>query len=126
VVLTNTFSGRPQEDIADAIDYVVLTPKGIDAKVRAIFDALQHARPDRTVFTSDFNAYLDARTAADYSRTLSMLGPPSSFHQTSSSDRGGMKFYEYRIVAGGKRLALSIYVTPEGKFEQFLISAAVN
>ena len=44
VVLTNTFSGRPQEDIADAIDYVILTPKGIDMKVRAVFDALQHGQ----------------------------------------------------------------------------------
>jgi len=126
VVLTNTFSGAPQNDIADAIDFVILPPKGMDAQVRAVFDSLQHGRSDRGAFTADFNAYLNARTAAAYVRTLGPLGPPTVFLQTGSTDRGGMKSYDYQIVAGDRPLSLSVYVTAEGKFEQFLIAAATR
>jgi len=121
-VLTNTFSGTPQNDIADAIDFIVLAPIGIDARVRAAFDGLQRGRPDRGMFTADFNAYLDAGTAAAYARTLGPLGPPAVFLQTDSADRGGMKSYDYKIVAGDRPLSLSVYVTPEGRIEQFLIA----
>jgi CubicO group peptidase (beta-lactamase class C family) len=124
VVLTNTFSGAPQTDIADAIEFVILQPTGIDARVLAIFDGLQHGRVDRSALTADFNAYLDARTAADYARTLGPLGPPTAFLQTGSEDRGGMKSYDYRIVAGEQPLSLSVYVTADGRIEQFLIAPA--
>jgi D-alanyl-D-alanine carboxypeptidase len=126
VVLTNTFSGTAPADIADAIDLVILPAKGIDARVRAVFDGLQHNHPDRAAFTADFNAYLDEPTAANYSRTLGPLGPPTLFVQTESGDRGGMKFYNYRIIAGAQVLALSTYVTAEDKFEQFLIAPATR
>lgn len=122
VVLTNTFSGTAPADIADAIDLVILPAKGIDARVRAIFDGLQHNRPDRAAFTADFNAYLDEPTAAAYSRTLGPLGPPTLFVQTASGARGGMKYYNYRIIAGGQPLSLSTFLTAEDKFEQFLIA----
>ncbi len=124
VVLTNTFTGTAPEDIANAIELVVLPVKGIDARVRAVFDGLQHHHSDRAAFTADFNAYLDEPTAEAYSRTLGPLGPPTEFVQTASGDRGGMKFYNYRIIAGGQPLSLSTYVTAEGKFEQFLIAPA--
>jgi hypothetical protein len=124
VVLTNTFSAAPEREIADAIDFAVLAPVGIDARLRAVFDALQDGRPDRSVFTADFNAYLDAGTAAAYAHILGPLGRPTAFLQTGSEDRGGMKSYEYRIIAGGRPLSLSVYVTPEGKIEQFLIAPA--
>jgi hypothetical protein len=125
-VLTNTFSGAPERDIADAIDFIVLPPVGIDARVRAVFNGLQHGRADRSAFTDDFNAHLDARTAAAYARTLRPLGPPTAFLQTDSEERGGMKFYRYRIVAGDRPLSLSVYVTPEGKIEQFLVAPATR
>lgn len=123
-VLTNTFSGTPERDIADAIDFIILPPKGIDVHARAIFDGLQHGRVDRSEFTPDFNAFLDARTSAAYEHTLGPLGPPSVFLQMASEKRGGMTFYGYRVVAGGKSLDLSVYVSAEGKFEQFLVAAA--
>jgi len=126
VVLTNTISGAPQIDIADAIDFVVLPPLGIDALAREVFIALQHGRPDRTRFTADFNRYLDDKTVASYSRTLGPLGPLTAFLQTDSADRGGMKYYEYKIVAGGQPLTLSVYTTPEGKIEQFLIASTAG
>jgi D-alanyl-D-alanine carboxypeptidase len=126
VVLTNTFSGTPAGDIADAIDFIVLAPLGIDARLRAVFESLQHGRPDRSAFTADLNAYFDAGTVAAYARTLGPLGPPTAFLQTGSEDRGGMKSYDYRIVAGDRPLSLSVYVTSEDKIEQFLIAPATR
>ncbi len=126
IVLTNTLSGAPQSEIADAIDFIVLPPVGIDGQMRAVFDSLQHGRADRSVFTADFNNYLDAGAAAAYARTLGPLGAPAAFLQTGSEDRGGMKSYEYRIVAGERPLALSVYVTSEGRIEQFLIAPAAR
>jgi len=125
-VLTNTISGAPERAIADAIDFVVLPPKGIDAQVREVFDGLQHGRPDRAAFTADFNTFLDAQTAAAYARTLGRLGPPTAFLRTGSDERGGMKYYDYRIVAGGQPLELSVYVAADGKFEQLLVADATR
>jgi D-alanyl-D-alanine carboxypeptidase len=126
VVFTNTFSAAPQTEIADAIDFVVLAPVGIDARLRAVFDGLQNGRPDRSMFTADFNAYLDAGTAAAYAHTLGPLGRPTAFLQTGSEDRGGMKSYDYRIIAGDRPLSLSVYMTSADKIEQFLIAPATQ
>jgi CubicO group peptidase (beta-lactamase class C family) len=126
VVLTNTFSGTPQNDIADAIALVVLAPLGIETRLRAAYDGLQRGEPDRRLFTAAFNGYLDAGAVAGYARTLQRLGAPTAFEQTGSEDRGGMKSYDYRIVAGGQALDLSAYVTPEGKIEQLLISKSTR
>jgi len=35
-----------------------------------------------------------------------------------------MKFYSYRVIAGNRPFDLSVYVTSEGKIEQFLIAPA--
>ncbi len=123
VVLTNTFSGSPESEIADAIDFVILAPRGIDAKVLAAFEELQNGRPNRGAFSDDFNRYLDGKTVAAYAHTLGPLGPATALVQTGSENRGGMKSYTYQLVAGDRPLTLSVYVTPEGKFEQFLIAA---
>ncbi len=124
VVLTNTFSGAPESEIADAIDFIVLAPLGIDSQVLATFDDLQHGRPNRGAFTDDFNRYLDEKTVAAYAHTLGPLGSPTALRQTESENRGGMKAYTYELVAGDRPLSVSVYVTREGKFEQFLIATA--
>ncbi len=126
VVLTNTISGSAQTDIADRLAYLVLPPKGLDPKVRALFEGLQHGKVDRSAFTENFNGYLDAKTVADYARSLGPLGEPTSFKARREGDRGGMKFHSYHIIAGGKPLDLTIYVMPDGKIEQFLIYAATS
>lgn len=123
VVLTNTFSGTPQTDIADRISYLLLPKTGTDARMQALFEGLQHGKVDRAAFTPNFNAYLDASTVAAYARTLGSLGEPTQFRLLREGDRGGMKFRLYRVVAGGKPLRLSVYLTKDAKVEQFLVYA---
>ena len=124
VVLTNTFSGSPQTDIAGRISYILLPPEGVDARMQGLFEGLQHGKVDRSAFTENFNAYLDAPTVRDYASSLGKLGEPTTFRLLRQADRGGMKFRLYRVVAGGKALTLSVYLTKQDKVEQFLVSAA--
>jgi D-alanyl-D-alanine carboxypeptidase len=126
VVLTNTMSGDPQGVIADRLAEIVLPRDPLDARMLGLFTALQHGAVDRAAFTDDFNAWLNRPAAADYARKLGPLGPPELFHRTGAFDRGGMKGYGFRVVAGGKALDLSIFVRPDGKVEQFLVSEAAN
>uniref|UniRef100_UPI0034E98505 hypothetical protein n=1 Tax=Enterococcus faecium TaxID=1352 RepID=UPI0034E98505 len=78
----------------------------------------------RAAFTQNFNDYLDASTVRDYASSLGPLGEPTTFRRLRVSDRGGMKSRLYRVVAGGRALTLSVYLTKEDKVEQFLVSAA--
>lgn len=126
VVLTNTMSGGPQSEIADRLAEILLPADPLDVRLRALFVALQHGSVDRAAFTDNFNAWLDPRAVADYADTLGPLGAPQLFRRTGAFDRGGMKGYGYKVVAGGKTLALSVFVRPDGKIEQFLVSKAAD
>ena len=126
VVLTNTISGAPQSVIADRLAEIVLPADPVDARMRALFIALQRGKADRGAFTDNFNAWLDAKVVAEFARTLGPLGAPDLFHRTDAFDRGGMKGYGYKIVAGGQALSLSAFVLPDGKVEQFLVSRAAE
>jgi CubicO group peptidase (beta-lactamase class C family) len=124
VVLSNSLAGSPQSDIADSIAYLILPPTGVDARMQTLFEGLQHGKVDRAAFTDNFNAYLSPGTVADYAASLGPLGAPTQFKLTRTQDRGGMKFRAYRVVAGGKTLRLTVYLTKADKVEQFLVYAA--
>ena len=51
-------------------------------------------------------------------------GPPDSISQTGRSLRGGMVFRRFEIVFPMKTLALTTFTMPDGKLEQYLVSAA--
>ncbi|ESQ75305.1 serine hydrolase [Asticcacaulis sp. AC402] len=122
VVLTNTMTGSAHTDIADRIAYILLPQQGVDAKVLAAFEGLQKGEADRAVFTDNFNDFLTDRALADHRQNLGTMGGPLQFTLARSSNRGGMEARSYRIrMENGKDLRLSVYVTKDGKFEQFLV-----
>jgi len=121
VVLTNTMSGGATGEIADRIAYVLMPPQGTDAHIQQVFEGLQQGKVNRADFTDDFNGYLDDATIADYRDTLGLLGQPMVFSLTRTANRGGMEYRGYRIRCGTQNLSLSVYVTKEGKLEQFLV-----
>lgn len=122
VVLTNTMSGNAMIEIADRIAYMALPQSGEDAHIRQLFEGLQAGRIDRTAFTENCNGYMTDATVADFKSTLGPLGEPGTFSLTRTEQRGGMEFRGYRIRAGRKTLSLSVYVTKDGKIEQFLVN----
>lgn len=94
-----------------------------DALIRGVFDALKQGRIDRSLFTNNANSYFTEPALKDYSASLSPLGDPQSFAQTSVSQRGGMMHRSYQVKYPQKTLRVNIYEMPDGKFEQYLISA---
>ncbi|MBP2158183.1 MULTISPECIES: serine hydrolase [Asticcacaulis] len=123
VVLTNTMSGNAFSEISDRIAFQVLPQHSVDAQVLATFKALQAGQADRAHFTGNFNAYLTDKALADHKQYLGALGDIVTFQMQGSSKRGGMDIRSYRLRAGEKLLSLSVFVTKDGKFDQFLVSA---
>lgn len=94
-----------------------------DALVRKTFDDLRQGKIDRAHFTENANSYFTGLALQDYAAGIGPLGEPDSFNQTSVSLRGGMTHRGYQVKYSQKTLNINIYETPDGKFEQFLISA---
>lgn len=122
VVLTNSMSGSAAGDIAERIAFTFMPGQGVDAHMQAVFEGLQAGRVNRDDFTENFNGYLSAAAVADYEKSLGVLGTPATFRLTRTADRGGMQYRGYRIRCGTKTLNLSVYVTKDGKIEQFLVT----
>ncbi len=90
----------------------------------AIYRSLQHGQLDRSLLSSNLNAYFTPEAIADFESSLGPLGEPLSFRQTATELRGGMTFREFSIVYPDKRLVLTTYTYPDGKLEQYLIAPA--
>ena len=91
---------------------------------RRIFDGLQHAQIDRTLFTSNANAYFTDTALKDFASSLGPLGTPQEFAQASQGLRGGMTLRRYRVRFPQKTLRITTFWMPDGKLEQFQIAAA--
>ena len=91
-------------------------------QARQIFLDLQQGKIDRSLLASDADSYFTTQVLADAASSLSPLGTPASFEQTSFGLRGGMTYRNFRIgFASGKSLRLSTFSTPDGKLAQYLI-----
>lgn len=123
VVLTNSMSGNAFTEISDRIAFQLLPPTGVDAEVLTTFKALQAGQADRGRFTDNFNLYLSDKALADHKQYLGALGEVVTLQMQGSSKRGGMDIRSYRLRVGEKLLSLSVFVTKDGKFDQFLVSA---
>jgi len=93
------------------------------AKVKTVFAGLQRGRIDRSLFTANANAYFSDEALADFAAGLGPLGAPQEFVQSNQSLRGGMTARSYRIRFAARTLRLNTFVMPDGKLEQYQISA---
>ena len=130
VVLTNIDANSAASQIAGKIATALFkasaTDKDADAALalaKTVFDGLQHGRIDRARFTSNANAYFTDAALADFAAGLGPLGAPQDFTQASQSLRGGMVFRRFRIKFGAKSLDVGTFTMPDGKLEQYQISA---
>ncbi len=92
-----------------------------DAEVRTILEGLQQGRIDRAQFTEDANYYFNDLALKDYRTSLEPLGKLQAVTRQSEQGRGGMTHLSYRAQFDKKTVVLNIYLTPDGKFEQFLV-----
>ncbi len=92
-----------------------------DGKVRAILEGLQQGQIHRSLFTADANSYFSEVALTDYRASLAPLGKLQLLTRQSEQLRGGMTYLSYHAHFEKNSVSLSIYLTPDGKFEQFLV-----
>ncbi|HXJ95578.1 MAG TPA: serine hydrolase domain-containing protein [Terriglobia bacterium] len=127
-VFTNLDGSSAAHSIASQIGPLLLSEKQDPQaaqqleQARRVFGELQDGKIDRSVLTSDADAYFTAQVLADAAASLKPLGAPQSFEQTSFGLRGGMTYRRFRLqFASGKSLAVSTFSVDDGKFAQYLI-----
>ena len=90
-------------------------------QARGIFSDLQQGKIDRSLLTSDADAYFTPQVLSDAEASLKRLGTPQNFRQLSVELRGGMTYRHFEIRLKEKALHLSTFTTPDGKLAQYLI-----
>jgi len=127
VVLTNQDAAPASGAIAQQIAQSLFTTEDAlaasrTAQARAIFEGLQRGTIDRSLFTSNANAYFSDQALKDFSSSLGPLGPPTAFVQTRKAERGGMAYRSYRATFPNRTLRVWTYETPDGKLEQYQVA----
>ena len=92
-----------------------------DEKIKEILDGLQGGHIDRRLFTENANAYFSEVALSDYRNSLEPLGKLMVLRKEAEEPRGGMTHLRYQAHYEKNTVAVSIYVMPDGKFEQFLV-----
>jgi D-alanyl-D-alanine carboxypeptidase len=92
-------------------------------QAKMILTALQAGKVDRKLFTADANYYFSAETIGDFQSSLAPLGDIQSVTQVSEEMRGGMVYRVYQVDFANGSVSVNTYTKPNGKLEQFLVSA---
>ena len=91
-------------------------------QARKILEGLQKGTIDRSLFTSNANAYFSETALKDFATGLATLGPLQDFTQTGRGLRGGMISRSYRARFASRTLRAWTYEMPDGKLEQYQIA----
>jgi D-alanyl-D-alanine carboxypeptidase len=127
VVLSNEDGVGLVGSLARQIATTLLLPDAPEGKpkdtavVRSIVEGLRAGRIDRARFTSNANAYFTPESLGDIRTSLAKLGKVKQVTFGGENLRGGMTHRSYAAEFEKKTLRLNIYVTADGKFEQFMI-----
>ena len=127
VVLSNQdgteLTGTLARQIAAAVFLpdAAMPPAQTIAQVRGILEGLQKGRVERGLFTSNANAYFSEQALRDFHDSLKPLGKLKSVTPGNEILRGGMTYRSYEAAFAKKTVTLSIFMTPDGKYEQFLV-----
>ena len=127
VVLTNQDASGAADDIAHGIAPLLferndpVTPERLE-QAKKIFEGLQHATIDRSLFSDNANAYFSAQALQDFAAGLGPLGTPKDFTQVRQGLRGGMTLRVYLLRFDKQTLRAWTYELPNGKLEQYQIA----
>lgn len=111
---------------AIALDLAEPAGKESDTRrVRAALENLRQGKIDRSLFTADANSYFSATALGDIKASLRPLGKLKAVTFGSEGLRGGMTHRGYRAQFAKRTLSLNIYLTGDGKYEQFLVEGGV-
>jgi CubicO group peptidase (beta-lactamase class C family) len=127
VVFANLFATDAQGAIANRISDLLFsaTDQATDkatAQTKAIFIGLQKGKIDRSLFTSNANAWFSDLALKDFQASLEKCGTVGDVRQTGTSLRGGMTYRGYRVHCGSTDYSVSTFVLPDGKLEQYIVT----
>lgn len=90
-------------------------------QVQAIVEGLQAGKINRALFTANANFYFTDAALADFKESLAPLGKLKSITRQFAGLRGGMKARGYKAQFETKTVSVSVYMTDDGLYEQFLV-----
>jgi D-alanyl-D-alanine carboxypeptidase len=99
----------------------VTAPAAEIQQVRGILEGLSKGQVDRSLFTSNMNFYFTDESLRDIEDSIAPLGALKSVTRTRESLRGGMTFRAYHAQFEKKTVTVTVYLTPDWHYEQFLI-----
>lgn len=126
IVLVNQDSSSVSSDIARNIASWLFEAghqEQSEEEALSLLVQLQKGKLDRSRLTENCNRYFSDQAVKDFSSSLASLGLPKWLKQTSQSQRGGMTFHGFEADFGSKSVNIWERVMPDGKVEQFQISA---
>jgi D-alanyl-D-alanine carboxypeptidase len=137
VVLSNQDAIELIGPIGSLVSKWMLEPESLEAgasgasttapdiqQVRGILEGLMQGRVERQLFTSNMNFYYTDVALHDIQSSLAPLGALKSVTRRREALRGGMTFRAYTAQFDKKALTVTVYLTPDGHYEQFLIEEA--
>ena len=128
MVLTNSDAADAATAVSDKLREVVFdSVSPVDRtrleEARRIFDGLREGKLDRTLLSENANDYFTPETVQDIARGIAPLGPVKSFELVATGSRGGMDLRVCEIKLAKRELELITRSLPDGKLEQYMISA---
>lgn len=99
------------------------TIKGLPPKevTLDLFHQMQEGKMKRENLGEEFNHFLTEERIASAKDRLKALGEPDKVEVESTAERGGMEVAVIRFTFKDKKVKGSLYRTPDGKIQQFLL-----
>ena len=128
VVYANLFATDVQAEVANKVATLLFSATDAQtqkatADAKQIFMDLQRGTIDRAKLTSNLSAYFSNVALADFKASLGACGAVKEVRQTSQSLRGGMTYRGFHIQCGSSGYSVSSFVMPDGKWEQYIVTA---
>ena len=127
IVLSNQDVVNMVNPVAQQVARLVFLPEAqqpseADTKrAQTIVEALQRGEIERGLFTANANSYFTEIALQDCKASLGPLGKVREVTAVAQNLRGGMTHQSFRVQFEAKSLTLNIYLTSDGRYEQFLV-----
>lgn len=128
VVMVNEDGTGVSDTLAGDIANLVFLDSSPDERAavedaRQVFAGLQRGVIDPRMMTPNALAYFSKQALADFQSSLGPLHDPASFSLEKTNRRGGMLTHTFSVKFPGKDLEVVARQMPDGRFEQFTVSA---
>jgi D-alanyl-D-alanine carboxypeptidase len=112
-----------REPVADPRPVPVIQGPAAKEMATTLFRQIQAGRVDRAALGEEFSWWLADARVAGAARRLGPLGDPARIETDPAVERGGMEVTVTRFVFANVTLAGLMYRSPDGKVQEFLLSA---